>query len=59
MSRCENVGRSGEDDRRDIFDKEARRKPLAVAADAGCYGVRIDFRLEVIVGTGVARGTRY
>ena len=25
--------------RRGVFDKETRRKPLAFAADAGCYGI--------------------
>jgi hypothetical protein len=31
------LGVNGSGDRRDIFDKETRRKPLAFAADAG-YG---------------------
>ena len=39
------------------FDKTVRRKPLAGAADAGCYGNSIDFSLEVIAKTGVAERT--
>jgi len=37
------------------FDTAVRRKPLAGAADAGCYGNSIDLELEGIANKGVAR----
>jgi hypothetical protein len=39
---------------RRAFDTAVRRKPLAFAADAVSYGIRIDFGLEVVVSRGVA-----
>jgi hypothetical protein len=44
MSRRDRTGVKGSVGRRDIFDKDVRRKPLALAADAAvnpnrfCYG---------------------
>src|ERR1700680_1004452 len=35
------------------FDKTVRRKPLAGAADAGCYGNSIDFCLKSLARRGV------
>src|SRR6266852_7208887 len=35
------------------FDKAVRRKPLAGAADAGCYGNSIDFCLKSLARRGV------
>ncbi len=34
------------------FDKAVRRKPLAGAADAGCYGNSIDFCLKSLARRG-------
>jgi hypothetical protein len=35
------------------FDKAVRRKPLAGAADAGCYGNSIDFCLKILARQGL------
>ena len=35
------------------FDKTVRRKPLAGAADAGCYGNSIDFCLKSLARRGL------
>jgi hypothetical protein len=35
------------------FDKAVRRKPLAGAADAGCYGNSIDFCLKSLARRGL------
>ena len=46
-----NVGREAEQLGR-AFDKAVRRKPLAGAADAGCYGNSIDFCLKSLARRG-------
>jgi len=37
------------------FDTAVRRKPLAVAADAGCYGNSIDFCLKSLARRGLCQ----